>query len=1064
MNRTEWQQVKDLFDTALKLAPDERERFLDENCAENNVLRREVENLLASFKDDSFLEQPAAQKFAGLIVEGNHLESGQTIGHYEIIRQIGAGGMGKVYLATDTKLNRQVALKVLHQNLSSDNQGNRRLLREAQAAALLDHPHICAIHEISETDDGSFIVMQYVEGETLADVLAKRPGVEKSLDLAIQITDALAEAHAHRIIHRDIKPANIIVNEKWQAKVLDFGLAKFVEAESNGETAQRLNSSGAVMGTVPYMSPEQLRGKRLDARTDIFSFGAMFYEMLCGQQAFDGESNAETISAILNDQPDWTRIPERLQPIVQKSLMKNKDERYQTANDLTRDLRDARQSGDFLPETNGKFTKPHQTETVSGWSFGRMFSRETARFFRKSRGFHFWKTSTPGIGVAPETESFGNEQTAKSKTARLHRSAVLPALTIFLLIGAAVWWAWQFKKTGDSHSFDALRPVRLVSWKTGAAGSVYTDYRVSHDGKMIAYSSTQNGANEGIYVKQTADGEDIRVTKDEWTNFSPLWSPDDRRVAFASLREGKSGIYVCPSLGGAAVPLKIIGEGNISLRHWSKDGAAIFYELGGNLFRLDLATRETAQITDFAVSPSAERYFSLSPDEDRIAYCDNRDGQEDVWMTPMNGGAARRLTDDKDEEMRPRWHPDGKRILYNAIRDNRSQTNLAYADGSPPEQVTRGESEYEMIDVSADGTKIFYTTWEKRSDISGVKIESGEEFEEATGIESEFWTAPAPDGKSILFETNAAPHLTPFLRESSIVVKSLVNQSILLSLKGYNARWLPDSRRIAFLRWQEAEQKYNLWLVDAASGEEKQLTTGGVHQPSFSMLPVNRGEIGDFDWSPEGGQFVYLDSKKQNVRAASTESPETFNQINNDNPNALYNSPLWSPDGEQIVYVSIEKPAEKAQKPIWSIWLVKQGKPKEIFSTTASLRLLGWSAASDEIFLEMTDGVMKSNPLDVKLLRVSATGDNRIVTTFKNIYALSMTLSADGKTVAFTARQNDKDDIWTAATNGGEPKKITANGNSRLFFGSLAFAPDGKTIFFDKQEEISTISMFENFK
>jgi len=270
-----WQQVRDVFDDALRQKPEERRKFVHQACGKDKTLLAEVESLLSSHDSaESFMETPAVAKVAGVIkAETKQLKTGKCFGHYEIIRQIGAGGMGEVYLAADTKLNRKVALKVLHQNLSSDNQANRRLLREAQAAATLDHPHICAIYEISETGDGSFIVMQYVEGETLADILAERPDIEKSLDLAIQISDALAEAHAHNIIHRDVKPANIIVNEKGQAKVLDFGLAKFVEAESNKETAQRLNSSGAVMGTVPYMSPEQLRGKRLDARTDIFSFG-----------------------------------------------------------------------------------------------------------------------------------------------------------------------------------------------------------------------------------------------------------------------------------------------------------------------------------------------------------------------------------------------------------------------------------------------------------------------------------------------------------------------------------------------------------------------------------------------------------------------------------------------------------------------------------------------------------------------------------------------------------------------------------------------------------------------
>ena len=1061
MAQKDWRQVKDIFNAALRHIPEERPVFLEQICGGDKILRGKVESLLSSYDEaESFLESPAVGEVAeALVAENSQLASGRNLGHYEIIRQIGAGGMGKVYLATDTKLNRPVALKVLHQNLSSDNRANRRLLREAQAAALLDHPHICQIFEISESDDGSFIVMQYVEGETLADVLVKRPGVEKSLDLAIQIADALAEAHAHNIIHRDIKPANIIVNEKWQAKVLDFGLAKFVEAESRGDTAKRLNSSGGVMGTVPYMSPEQLRGKRLDARTDIFSFGAMFYEMLCGRQAFAGESHAETISAILNDQPNLTKIPERLQPIVRKSLMKNCADRYQTATDLTRDLRGVRQSSKFLPETNGKSTNPGQAKKVSGWSFKRTFSRETERFSPKSRRFYFWKSSTPGI--APETDSVSNKRTTQSQTVRRNYSAVFSVLTFFLLIGAAVWFGWQFKKVDRSSSFDTLRPVRLISWKVGAAGSVYTDYRVSHDGKFIAYSSTENGENESIYVRQTGDGEELRVTKDEWLSHSPIWSPDDRRIAFVSIRENQSGIYVSPSLGGAAAALKIIGKGNPALRHWSNDGAGIFYELDGNLFRLDLATRETAQITDFADSPSVERYFSFAPDEDRIAFCDNRDGQQDVWIMTLNSGEQFRITDDKDEEMRPRWHPDGKRILYNVVRDNRSQINLAYADGRAPEQITRGDSEYEMIDVSADGTKIFYTTWEKRSDIGGVKIESGEEFEVAAGIESEFWTDVSPDGKSILFQTNAAPRLTPFLSESSIVVKSLLKHSPPLSLKGCNARWLPDSRRIAFLRWQEAEQKYNLWLINIASGEEKQITTDGVSFPSISMLPVNRGEIGEFDWSPDGSRFVYLN--KKNVWTASIESPEIFNQTNNAKPNVRYYSPLWSPDGKRIVYVSTEKSSEKTQSPVWSVWLKEDDKFQKIYSATASLRLLGWSSGS-KLLLEMTDGVMKSNPLDVKLLQVSATGDNLIIRTFKNIYASSMTLSRDGKTVAFTARQNDRDDVFIAATNGGEAKKITANGNSRLFFGSLAFSPDGKTIFFDKQDEISTISMFENFK
>ncbi|MGI9055678.1 MAG: protein kinase domain-containing protein [Pyrinomonadaceae bacterium] len=760
-----WQQVRSIFDDALRQKPEERGEFVKSVCGGDEILLSEIESLLASFDStETFLETPAIAKVADEVLsENRQFSNGQILDHYEIIRQIGAGGMGEVYLAQDAKLHRRVALKVLLRNLSSDNQAKRRLLREARAAALLDHPNICHIHEISETADCSFIVMQYVEGKTLAELLAEESsGIEKSLELAIQIADALSEAHAHNIIHRDIKPANIIINEKGQAKVLDFGLAKFVEAESRENTVKRLHSSGAVMGTVPYMSPEQLCGKPLDTGTDIFSFGALFYEMLTGRQAFARETNAEIISAILNDEPPLTKIPKKLRPILQKSLMKNKAERYQTAQDLTRDLRDVQKSKGLLTENADESDDPRRTENVSTSKIEPIDSNGQPPSGSNKRRFYFWNSSEPDIATVPLTEKIGSKKNVEIKSSGLNPSVILlSALTIFFIGGAAVLFFWKFNQTDDSRSFDALRPVKLVSWKA-TAGGFYTDYRVSHSGKLIAYSSSQDGGKENIYIKQTADGEEIRITKDEWTNVSPLWSPDDQRIAYSSLRENQSGIYIIPALGGAAVALEIVGNGDVFLRHWSNDGTAIFYEHLGNLFRLDTATQETAQITDFEPSPKAERYFSISPDEDRIAFCNTTDGQSDIWLTAINGGKKLRLTTDGNEKRRPRWHPDGERILYNVQRDDFQQIGLAYAEGREPVQITRGDSQYEMIDVSADGTKIFYFALENRSDISAVKIETGEEMEIAAGEEYEFWSDISPDGKSILYLSTVAPQFHKF--------------------------------------------------------------------------------------------------------------------------------------------------------------------------------------------------------------------------------------------------------------------------------------------------------------
>src|SRR5215510_3383621 len=218
------------------------------------------------------------------------IKAGATLGRYQIRSKIGEGGMGEVYLAEDTKLHRRVAIKFLPVDSIASEQANQRLLREAQAAAKLDHPHICAVHEVAEEDGRSFIVMPYVEGETLDVRMKRKPlDVSESLAIAAQVADALAEAHQHGIVHRDIKPSNIIITARGQAKVMDFGLAKLsggdaLNVDGEASTQAVLTTPGTVIGTVPYMSPEQVHGQSLDARTDIFSFGVVLYEMLTGQQ------------------------------------------------------------------------------------------------------------------------------------------------------------------------------------------------------------------------------------------------------------------------------------------------------------------------------------------------------------------------------------------------------------------------------------------------------------------------------------------------------------------------------------------------------------------------------------------------------------------------------------------------------------------------------------------------------------------------------------------------------------------------------------------------------------
>ena len=354
MKSERWQKIETLYHAALEQEPRKRPAFLRKVCGEDVELRREIESLLDyDAKAQEFIEAPALEVAAKQLAEAQaDVARKRRVSGYEILSPIGSGGMGEVYLARDLRLQRRVAIKFLPLLASDNQQARKRFLREARLAAQLDHPNICTIHEVREEDGASFIVMQYIEGETLAHRIRRKPlALGDALDIAIQIADALAEAHSHAIIHRDIKPQNIIINSRKQVKVLDFGLAKRVKTGSQAESGADLHSiistPGLIVGTAPYMSPEQVRGKDLDARTDIFSFGAVIYEMLSGRSPFAASSRLESLVAITSENPlplthYDENVPAELQRIVSKALRKEPDERYQSIKDVLLDLQTLR--------------------------------------------------------------------------------------------------------------------------------------------------------------------------------------------------------------------------------------------------------------------------------------------------------------------------------------------------------------------------------------------------------------------------------------------------------------------------------------------------------------------------------------------------------------------------------------------------------------------------------------------------------------------------------------------------------------------------------------------------
>src|SRR5438132_4609532 len=350
MKPERWQQVDELYHAALERPAESRADFLRSACGDDEELRDEVESLLGfKSKAEDFIEKPALEIAAKAVAADSGTSViGKQIGNYQIISLLGQGGMGEVYLAQDTRIGRKVAIKFLPEYLAADERARKRLVKEAQAAAKLEHPNICGIHEVGEENGRSFIVMQYIEGETLDNRIKRKPlELSESLSIATQIADALAEAHAHGMIHRDIKPSNIMITPRGKVKVLDFGLAKvmsgdgFVDTEA--ETAMLLTQTGVVMGTAPYMSPEQLRAEPLDGRSDIFSYGTVLYEIISGQAPFKARSLAELTSVILMRDPpplraDASAMPAGLDRLILKCLQKEPARRYQTMGELLVDL------------------------------------------------------------------------------------------------------------------------------------------------------------------------------------------------------------------------------------------------------------------------------------------------------------------------------------------------------------------------------------------------------------------------------------------------------------------------------------------------------------------------------------------------------------------------------------------------------------------------------------------------------------------------------------------------------------------------------------------------------
>ena len=383
MKPERWRQIDQILKAPLDEEEDRRAAFLDQACGEDRALRQKVEALLAAHRrGEDFLEEPALEMAAkGIAKDQIEALVGKQLGSYKILSFIAAGGMGEVYRARDTQLERKVAIKVLPAEFTQDPERLARFQREAKLLASLNHPNIAAIHGLEESDGIRFLVLELVEGETLAERVAKDPlPVEEALEVCRQIAEGLEAAHEKGVVHRDLKPANVKMTPEGRVKILDFGLAKAFEGQTpvtdisqSPTLTENLTKSGVILGTAAYMSPEQARGKQVDRRADVWAFGAVLYELLTEKKAFEGETITETIAAVLKSEPDWDALPSttpwRIQELLRRCLTKEQQDRLSGISNVRVEIKLALTPPSTVPPTGGSRTsQPPLWRRTIPWS------------------------------------------------------------------------------------------------------------------------------------------------------------------------------------------------------------------------------------------------------------------------------------------------------------------------------------------------------------------------------------------------------------------------------------------------------------------------------------------------------------------------------------------------------------------------------------------------------------------------------------------------------------------------------------------------------------------------